>query len=201
MPKTFTIHEKEYIKKKLLEEARKCLKQYGVKKTSVDELVKRANISKGSFYLFYTSKEALFFDVLCEFHDELHYEILNQIDTLDNCISIEKITEIIFKLYKKVESSFLYQFILNGDLELLIRKLPDQTILDHIQKDDSSMKEVLSRLPGVDTANLEYYSAALRAIFLSMFHRKEISEFLYDDALKLMLKGIIIQMFEEGNYD
>ncbi|MFR5759913.1 MAG: TetR/AcrR family transcriptional regulator [Bacteroides cellulosilyticus] len=31
-----------------------------VRKTSVDELVKYANISKGAFYLFYTSKELLF---------------------------------------------------------------------------------------------------------------------------------------------
>ena len=35
----------------------------GVKKTTVDELVKRTGIPKGTFYLFYPSKEMLLFDV------------------------------------------------------------------------------------------------------------------------------------------
>ncbi len=49
------------IKDKLKEGALLFIQQQGVRKTSVDELVKYANISKGAFYLFYTSKELLFF--------------------------------------------------------------------------------------------------------------------------------------------
>lgn len=62
MPKTFTDKEREYIKKRLMEEAQDCLRLYGIRKTTVDELVKRANIPKGTFYLFYDSKELLFYD-------------------------------------------------------------------------------------------------------------------------------------------
>jgi len=36
--------EKEYIKKRLKEEAAKCLAQYGVRHTTVDEIVQRVNI-------------------------------------------------------------------------------------------------------------------------------------------------------------
>lgn len=201
MPKSFATHEREYIKKRLLEEASQCLKLYGVKKTTIDELVKRVNISKGSFYLFYISKEALFFDVLCDFHNDIHNDILAQIDELGKDVSAEKITEIIFNLYKKIETSFLYKFIINGELELLIRKLPDEITQDHIQQDDLSMEQFLSKLPGINTTNLETYSAALRAVFLSMLYRREIGDHLYDNALKLILRGIVIQMFKENNYD
>ncbi|MDY4210978.1 MAG: TetR/AcrR family transcriptional regulator [Treponema sp.] len=34
-----------------------------MKKTTVDELVKRTGIPKGTFYLFYPSKEILLFDI------------------------------------------------------------------------------------------------------------------------------------------
>ena len=61
MPKTFSDAERVHIKKRLMEEAEACLTQYGIRKTSVDELVKRVNIPKGTFYLFYPSKEMLFF--------------------------------------------------------------------------------------------------------------------------------------------
>ena len=60
MPKTFTDKEREYIKKRLMEEAQDCLRLYGIRKTTVDELVKRASIPKGTFYLFSTRKSYCF---------------------------------------------------------------------------------------------------------------------------------------------
>lgn len=44
--------------------------QYGYKKTSVDELCRQAGISKGAFYLFFESKEALFCEVLCSVQEQ-----------------------------------------------------------------------------------------------------------------------------------
>ena len=38
---------------------------------STDELVKRAGIPKGTFYLFYPSKEMLLFDCAQDFHEEV----------------------------------------------------------------------------------------------------------------------------------
>ena len=52
MPKSYSDQEREYIKKRLKDEATKCLIQYGVRRTTVDEIVKRVNIPKGTFYLF-----------------------------------------------------------------------------------------------------------------------------------------------------
>ena len=41
MPKTYSEQEKAYIRERLLAEAKKSLAQYGIRKTTVDELVKR----------------------------------------------------------------------------------------------------------------------------------------------------------------
>ena len=65
MARSFTETEKENIRKRLLDACRQSWTQYGYKKTSVDELCQQAGISKGAFYLFFESKEALFCDVLC----------------------------------------------------------------------------------------------------------------------------------------
>lgn len=56
MPKSYSEQEWEYIRKRLKEEAAKCLARYGARRTTVDEIVKRVNIPKGTFYLFYKSK-------------------------------------------------------------------------------------------------------------------------------------------------
>lgn len=197
MPKTFSDSERAYIKTRLMEEAQVCLSQYGMRKTTVDELVKRVNIPKGTFYLFYPSKELLFFDVFCTLQDELQATLLHWIDELRGNINADTVTELIFRLYKQVDSTFIYSFIASGDLELLTRKLPSEVAKAHIQKDDFSMERLLSLLPGVRTeGNTEIFSAVLRAIFCTMLHRREIGEDVFDDAIRVMLRGVVLQLFE-----
>jgi AcrR family transcriptional regulator len=196
MPKTFTESERAYTKKRLMEEAAACLAQYGARKTTIDELVKRVNIPKGTFYLFYGSKELLFYEVFCSFHDEIQAYLLSRINAMQAEVSAARVTELIFQLYQKVEHSFLYQFIISGDLELVMRKLPMKVTKEHIEKDDFNMERLLSMLPGVKTDRLKPFSAALRAIFCSMLHKYDIGEEVFDDALKIMIYGVVIQLYE-----
>lgn len=197
MPKSFTESERAYMKNRLMKEAQICLTQFGMRKTTVDELVKRVNIPKGTFYLLYSSKELLFFDVFCQLHDELQSQLLSQIHALEGNVTPDAITDLIFGLYKQVDSPFLYSFIASGDLELLIRKLPPEVAMAHAEEDNFSMEQLLSLLPGVHTeGNIQVFSAVLRAIFMTMLHKKEIGEDVFDDAIKVMLRGVVLQLFE-----
>lgn len=56
MPRAFSSKEKEAIKESLFANAEQHLTIYGGRKTTVDELVKAANVSKGTFYQFFDSK-------------------------------------------------------------------------------------------------------------------------------------------------
>ena len=104
MPKSYSEQEKEYIRKRLKEEAAKCLVQYGVRRTTVDEIVKRVNIPKGTFYLFYKSKELLLFDAIQEQHELVTQGLYQAISALANQeLSAEKLTDVIFKFYKMTE--------------------------------------------------------------------------------------------------
>ncbi len=197
MPKPFSESERTYIKNRLMEEAQVCLIHFGMRKTTVDELVKRVNIPKGTFYLFYPSKEALFFDIFCTLQNELQAALLDWIDELQGNVNADTITELIFQLYKQVDSTFLYPFISNGDLELMMRKLPPEVVKEHTQTDDFSMERLISLLPGVQAKeNVKLFSAALRAIFCTMLHKREIGEDIFDDTVRVMLRGVVLQLFE-----
>ena len=198
MPKTFTDNEREYIKKRLMGEAQHCLKLFGIRKTTVDELVKRANIPKGTFYLFFESKEILFYEVLCSFHDELQTDLMRELETLDKPVSADRVTELLLDLYKRIEGSFLYKLITGGDLELLLRRLPPEVARRHAEKDDFSLEQLISMIPDINSHNIKALSAAMRAVFLSMLHKHEIGEEVFEDALRLMIRGVVMQMFEEG---
>jgi AcrR family transcriptional regulator len=197
MPKAFSEQEKTYIRKRLKEEAALCLEKYGIRKTTVDELVKRVNIPKGTFYLFYTSKELLFFDVFLDFHETMHAELLKVIEDFGEKPTPDQIAELIFCLYKEAENSIFYRFAFNGELEWLLRKLPPEVSKAHAEIDDLSIERFLSLIPGVQNIKVPAFSAALRGIFLSMLHKREIGEKDFDEALKIMIRGIILQMFGE----
>ena len=98
MPKCYSDQEREYIRKRLKEEAAACMGQYGIRRTTVDEIVKRVNIPKGTFYLFYKSKELLLFEVIQEQHELVNQKLYQAIsDMAGTECSAEKITDVIFE--------------------------------------------------------------------------------------------------------
>ena len=63
----FSKIEKENIKKN----CEKHWSKYGYKKTNINDLCQISGISKGSFYNFFDSKEALFYEVIISAHNKL----------------------------------------------------------------------------------------------------------------------------------
>jgi len=200
MPKSYTENERTIIKNSLKHEAMECMRLYGIRKTTVDELVKRVHIPKGTFYLFYESKELLMFDALNDFHDVIQSEILNDIQTIisEGTINVDCLTKLFTRFYMKSENSFLPQLLFSGEVESLMRKLPPEIVSLHQEKDDMNVGKLLQSFPGinVDEKTAEKYSAAFRAVFLSMLHKREIGENLFYESLELMVRGLIIQIME-----
>ena len=64
MPRAFTDAERNRIHRKLLDAGRSCFTRYGLKKTTIEDLVKLVGIAKSSFYLFFESKEALYVELM-----------------------------------------------------------------------------------------------------------------------------------------
>jgi len=197
MPKSYSANEKEYIVKRLKEEANKCLNLYGVKKTTVDELVRRVNIPKGTFYLFYVSKELLLYDVINDLHEEIQSCFLKETELFNNEITAEQLTNLLLKIYKKVDETFLLKIMTNGELELLMRKLPNEIVEEHLTHDNIIMEKLIYCIPQAKEKNIQYFSGAMRGIFLTMLHKREIGEEIFDGSLKLMINGLVIQLMEE----
>lgn len=64
MAVAFTSDEKDRITRTLVDTAERLFGTQGLKKTSLDELVRPAGIAKGSFYAFFDSKESLYLEVM-----------------------------------------------------------------------------------------------------------------------------------------
>jgi AcrR family transcriptional regulator len=198
MPRALSDKERTYVKQRLMKEAENCLRQYGVRKTTVDELVRRVHIPKGTFYLFYESKEMLFYDVLLSFHEEIQTELMKRLGGLAGNITPGTLTEIIFEFFKKVESSFLYPLMMSGEIEVFMQKIPQEMVDAHAQHDDLQVEQLVQLVPNIRADKVPHYSAALRAIFLSMLHKREVGEQAFSEALYILIRGVVMQMFENG---
>ena len=71
--------------------------QFGIRRTTADESAKRVNIPKGTFSLFYPSKELLLLEAIREQHELVSRKLYQELSGLaETYLSAEKITDVIF---------------------------------------------------------------------------------------------------------
>lgn len=196
MATAFTSEEKEVIRKKLHKVAKECLQRYGVKKTTVDQMATMADISKGSFYNFYSSKEMLFFAVLEEYQIDVMDRLTEQLD-METKIDTNRLVELLYDFYQDFRYSFMYTIFKNHEMELLVRKLPKEAITNHHLIDDRMVKKIVSRINIRENVSVEIVSALFRTIAMTILHIEEIGEEQFDTTLKLVIQGIVEQITKE----
>ena len=196
MATAFTTEEKEVIRKKLHKVAKECLQRYGVKKTTVDQMAAMVDISKGSFYNFYSSKEMLFFAVLEEYQIDVMNRLTEQLD-METKIDTNRLVELLYDFYQDFRYSFMYTIFKNHEMELLVRKLPKEAITNHHLIDDRMVKKIVSRINIRENVSVEIVSALFRTIAMTILHIEEIGEEQFDTTLKLVIQGVVEQITKE----
>ncbi len=197
MPKSYSDQEREYIVKRLKEEAAKSLSQYGVRRTTVDELVRRVGIPKGTFYLFYKSKELLLFEVIQDQHETINKELSDALSKLaGKGFSADTVTDLIFVFFKKTEEMPILKLLDTDEVELLVRKLPREVVEAHFQDDTDTIEQMLSMFPIKKDLDVKVVSAAFHAVYFATLHKNDIGVENYDEALRLLIYGIVKQMMK-----
>lgn len=196
MATAFTAEEKEVIKRKLHTVAKECLQRYGVKKTTVDQMAAMVDISKGSFYNFYSSKEMLFFAVLEEYQIDVMNRLTEQLG-METKIDTNRLVQLLYDFYQGFRYSFMYTIFKNHEMELLVRKLPKEAITNHHLIDDRMVKKIVSRINIRENVSVEIVSALFRTIAMTILHIEEIGEEQFDTTLKLVTQGIVEQITKE----
>jgi len=134
MPKAWSKNEKELVKNSLMEKGRRLFEKFGIQKTTVDEIVKAARISKGAFYHFYESKEEFYFEIVGvverEFKDQV-YEIASQPGRSHR----ENFRKFLHKMIDAMTTTPLFRQINSADLQYLMRKVPPNALKKHIEHD------------------------------------------------------------------
>ncbi|KGE16390.1 TetR/AcrR family transcriptional regulator [Paenibacillus wynnii] len=190
MPKKFTDQERTWIHEKLLIEGRRCFEARGLKKTSVEDLTKTAGISQGSFYLFFGSKEELFFEILQEDEKRIRDTMLESFKPGD-AITKDGIKQFLLQAFQLMDDSpLLRQMTVRGEMEQLIRKLPQEIQEKNFVEDKDSLMPVIETwqaqgiLSGVSP---DLIVSLIRALVLLTLHKEEIGGKLFPATLELLI--------------
>ena len=190
MPRAFTQHEKELIGARLLEQGWKQFAAHGLRKTNVEDLAQAAGISKGAFYLFYESKEALFMDVAEQAESLFRREVLAVIDLpgLSARARLVAVFKTAFSLFKTLP---ILQFLTGRDYEMLFRTIPAEKLHEHLASDRVFIETLVSRCreAGIPIqARTEEISGLLYALVLTIMHEDDLGPDVFPGTFDLMLE-------------
>lgn len=195
MPRAFNERERNLIKERIRKAAASLMIRNGVRHTTIDAIVKSAMIPKGTFYLFYATKEELLFEVLENEHEKMEKSILEQISKVNpSTINPDSATELIYSFYKMVDEHPLLATISREDVTLISQRLPEERISKHLEEDRNMSAKLLRFLPLKDGITVETVSSSLHAIYFTMLHLKETADDKSEELLKLIIRGIMIQI-------
>ncbi|MGH9424785.1 MAG: TetR/AcrR family transcriptional regulator [Terriglobia bacterium] len=176
MAKAFSEHEKELIRKRLLEQGYRLFSAFGPKKTNIEDIAQATGISKGAFYIFYQSKEALFFDVIEEAEKRIRQEILEAVDQ-PGPTQRERLFAVLHKAFTLIRNIPILKFITGSDYELIFRRIPPEKLQEHLVNDLAFMQELFGRLRTAGIAlrvQPEQIFELLYPLALSLIHEDEL---------------------------
>ncbi|MDQ0226831.1 TetR/AcrR family transcriptional regulator [Metabacillus niabensis] len=193
MPK-FTDKEKEQIRKLLLLKGKDLFSQLGLAKTSIDDIVQATGIAKGSFYKFYDSKEALYFDILRN-EEAVRGAALKELSR-DDLPPKELLSSFFKKSFQLVdENPFLQRVFQGEDLERLMRKLPnemDEFSKAHMKKGKDTIDTLIKR-GIISKENPEIIVGIIQATLMMRLHKEE-----FEDEVFPLIMNKMFEYIAEG---
>lgn len=194
MSRGFSQQEKENLRESLIAEFVEELNYRKITSINIDDLVKKVGIAKGSFYLFFSSKDELFAEVINKLQDEI----------IEKSISIAKENELSDKDRLKklilylVDTIYQYPWVKqlsNIEYTRVIRRLPSETKEQLRQKDITDLTRILRILNLKSDYSFSKIMTMFQIIFSSALNKKDYGD-QYDEAVKTMIDILIENIFK-----
>ncbi len=189
MPKAFSDHERKTIQALLLEEGKKAFATFGFFKTSVDMLAASAGISKGAFYLFYASKEALFMDIVEQIEDEFRQSTLSTL-AQSHGTPAERLAGVFKHAFSTWKSMPILQMIRQAEYAALLRRMPHEKLMEHLESDQRFITTLIdaANQAGIPMRrNPQEVAGLMNALFFVSLHETDFGEQTYQGTMDLLI--------------
>lgn len=189
MPRGFTDREKENIRELLEQKGKELFTAYGIRKTNVEDLTRAAGISKGAFYIFYSSKEDLFFNIMEKYEKQFREMLMDELDNISDSPreTLKTLLNIGFSSWR---SNPVMARFSQDDYAYLLRKLPEEKVKAHLNSDDDFVYRLIELLnaKGIKMrGDPSIISGLMKALFYVSLHEEEIGKDVFPQTMDLLL--------------
>ncbi len=208
MPKVYSDDERGQIVTRLKKAANEMMMKKGVKKATVDELVKSAGIPKGTFYLFYPCKEVLFFDAAQDFHEQVDKYISggfmkiiqeHNIDPEQEGAFhevIDEIADVILGAMEITNNSCLKVLLQPEEMNQVLSKLPAEILQNHREQDTQLGSGIIANVAARKGLNVEAVVGSFTMILFGSMYKNVIGEENLRESIRMLIKGLVWQILE-----
>jgi AcrR family transcriptional regulator len=192
VPRAFSPIERAHITQRLREAGRQAFGSYGLRRTSVDDLAQAAGISKGAFYLFFASKEALLLDLLEQFEADFQRRVLDDVLRPD-FTPVDSLRALLHAAVEVRGTDPVLRNLTDSDAEVLIRRISPEHALALRQSDVASVRRFIDywHARGATLAlDAEELTGLLRAIVFITFREQEIGPAVYPRVVDMMIDAV-----------
>lgn len=193
MPKGFDEEERARIQERLLAVGKEHFRRFGLRRTNIGELAAAAGIGKGSFYLFFPSKEALFLAVHTAEEPAIRAAFVAELDALRST-PLAMVKRYFTRQLELLRELPMVQLLSDpAELASLMRKLPPEDVAAHLAEDQSFFVDLLRGWEEeglIGGAELENVAAISRALVAMNLHRDLIGEERFPGVVDLLVSGV-----------
>jgi AcrR family transcriptional regulator len=200
MPKAFNENEKQMISDALLEHGKILFSQFGLQKTSINEITKIVGIAPGTFYKFFQSKEELYFEILEREEEQIKEQFLS-VDIFKENQPKQAIKSLLLQTINTIETNpLIRQLYFENNMDALLRKLPPEKLEEHFNQDSAALLPLIKQWQKEGVLleeNPEVIAGVLRSLFMLTIHQKEIGESVYQQTMELFIDLIVEGLVKE----
>ena len=192
MPR-FGEQEKVRIQQCLLEEGERLFVAYGLKKVTIDDIVKAVNIAKASFYKFYEGKEYLFLDIVQKEQKEIYEALEDVLIESKTKPDSERVKMVFCAMSDLMKRYPLLAGINEETVEIIARKVSPQRLQEYSQQGFDAVKTMEKH--GIKFRyEIPVVSQVFQTLYQSWISLQGQSGEMQEQVINIMLDGIIGQI-------
>ena len=189
MARSFSESEKLEIRRRIITAAEEMFTLHGYSKTTVAEIAQAAGIGKGTFYLFFASKD----EVVWALHDSIHASFHRDLQEIMEGVAenpaqgIRRFLQAVFDVFNDPLVVKLQQ---TGDFDRLVRAMSHDHLEEHRL---ASVDPLIPLVEFAQSAGLmrsgdaRVIAGTIRGVCFVGLHREEIGQELYPQVVQLLI--------------
>lgn len=192
----FSNVKREEVRHNIQKASTDLFSRYGIKKTTIDDIVRAAGIGKGTFYLFYPSKEDLLFDLIRKGYSP-RYEFLQELEKADNMNAEDFKASFKLMIKKLAENPLLHILYQSGEEDFIVHVISHEKLEAHSKDDEYFIQTLLCimRQKGFNPKQPpEIVNGLFHLIWLSLIYRDDISKNRFDEIMDLITDMVCQQL-------